>query len=51
MSNIIRAIRGILNHVFTFRFSGYFILGVDAFDWKDEITSWKKKPKKMLSFT
>lgn len=44
-SNIIRAIRGILNHGFRFRFSGNSIMGVDTFDWKDEMTSWKKDSK------
>lgn len=44
-SNIIRAIRGILNQGIRFRFTGNSILGLDAFDWKDEITSWKKDSK------
>ncbi len=44
-SNIIRAIRGILNQGIRFRFTGNSIMGIDAFDWKDEITSWKKETK------
>lgn len=44
-SNIIRAIRGILNQSLRFRFLGNSILGFDTFDWKDEVTSWKKDTK------
>lgn len=42
-SNIIRAIRGILNHNLRFRFLNSSIMGFDAFNWKDEVTSWKKE--------
>ncbi len=48
-SNVIRAIRGILNQGIRFRFSGNSIMGIDAFDWKDEITSWKKESKEDVS--
>lgn len=48
-SNIIRAIRGILNQSLRLRFSGNSIFGLDAFDWKDEVTSWKKDAKESIS--
>ena len=32
-----------------FRFSGNSIVGFDAFDWKDEITSWKKESKEDIN--
>ncbi len=43
-SNIIKAIRTILNPNTRFRFRGNSIYG-GGFDWKDEITSWKKDSK------
>lgn len=48
-SNIIRAIRGILNHNLRFKFLHNSILGFDAFDWKNEVTSWKKDLKEDVS--
>ena len=42
-SNIIRAIRGVLNHNPRFRFLSHSLLGFEAFNWKDEVTSWKKE--------
>lgn len=44
-SNIIRAIRGILNQGMRLRIRGNSILSVDAFEWNDEVTSWKKESK------
>lgn len=48
-SNVIRAIRGILNQGMRFRLRGGSILGFEGFDWKDEITSWKKETKEDIS--
>lgn len=48
-SNIIRVIRGLLSQSMRFRFSGNSIVGFDAFDWKDEITSWKKDFKEDIN--
>lgn len=48
-SNIIRAIRSILNQGMRFRLRGGSILGLEGFDWKDEITSWKKDTKEDIS--
>ena len=44
-SNIIRAIRGILNQGMRLRIRGNSIFSVDAFEWNDEVTSWKKESK------
>lgn len=48
-SNVIRAIRSILNQGFRLRLRGGSILGLEGFDWKDEITSWKKDTKEDIS--
>ena len=48
-SNIIRAIRSILNQGMRFRLRGGSILGLEGFDWKDVITSWKKDTKEDIS--
>ena len=48
-SNVIRAIRGILNPGMRLRLRGGSILSVENFDWKDDITSWKKDSKEDIS--
>lgn len=48
-SNIIRAILGILGQRMRFRLLGSSILGVDAFDWNEDVTSWKKGSKEDLT--
>ena len=48
-SNIIRAVRGILNQGVRFRIRGGSIFSIDAFEWNDEVTSWKKESKADIS--
>lgn len=48
-SNIIRAIRGVLNQGMRFRIRGGSYFGVEGFDWNDDITSWKKETKENIS--
>lgn len=48
-SNVIRAIRGILNPGMRLRLRGGSIFSVENFDWKDDITSWKKDSKEDIS--
>ena len=48
-SNIIRAVRGILNQGVRFRIRGGSIFSIDAFEWNDEVTSWKKETKADIS--
>ncbi len=48
-SNIIKAIRGILYQGSRFRFAGGSIIGLDVFEWKDDVTSWKKDLKENLT--
>lgn len=48
-SNIIRAIRGALNQGMRFRIRGGSYLGVEGFDWNDDVTSWKKDSKEDIS--
>ncbi len=50
-SNIIRAILGILGPRIRFRLLGSSILGMDAFDWKEDITGWKKEGKEDLTIS
>ena len=44
-SNIIRALRTVLNPLPRLRFRGTAIFGNSGMDWKDEVTSWKKDSK------
>ena len=44
-SNVIKAIRGILNQGMRFRMRGGSYFGVESFDWADDVTSWKKETK------
>lgn len=44
-SNVIRAIRGILNKGLRLRLRGGSYLGMEGFDWNDDVTNWKKAQK------
>lgn len=48
-SNIVRAIKGVLNQGMRFRIRGGSYFGVEGFDWNDDVTSWKKDAKEDIS--
>lgn len=48
-SNIVRAIRGVLNQGMRFRIRGGSYFGIEGFDWNDDVTSWKKETKEDIS--
>lgn len=44
-SNVLRAIRTIIDSGLHFRIRGNSIMGISGFNWKDEVTSWKAESK------
>lgn len=50
-SNVLRAIRTIMDTGLHFRIRGNSIMGISNFNWKDEVTSWKSESKEDISLS